>query len=50
MLPRTPREEALANFWYHKGYGEAELMAHVSKNKKRVELVVTTKKRATKRA
>lgn len=48
MLPTNDRERQLMEFWYHKGYAEAELMAACKKNKRKVTLYVGTKKRRRK--
>lgn len=45
MLPKNDRERELMEFWYNKGYAEAELMAKCNANKRKVSLVVTDKKK-----
>jgi hypothetical protein len=45
MIPKNDRERELMEFWYNKGYAEAELMAVVAKDKRKVSIVVTDKKK-----
>lgn len=53
-IPKTDRERELADFWYAKGYTEAEMMAKCKANKrkanKRKVSVVVTDKLPKKRA
>jgi hypothetical protein len=45
MLPTSEREREMMNFWYAKGYAEAERMAAVNKNKRKVRIIITGKKK-----
>lgn len=45
MLPKNDRERQLMEFWYNKGYAEADLMAAVKKDKRKVQIVVSDGKR-----
>lgn len=50
FIPKNPREDELATFWYNKGYAEAEIMAVVKQDNRKVSVKFTDKKRIKKRS